>query len=167
MRAAAISQLVIEFLIAEPHLYSYAGHYTSGAENVISETNGHSHSMDATLYRVVELGPNLTGTVIYFFDWFFSDASTQHSGLLEPGRYYLQAHSNVRLDTSGTRGTAGFTVNLALAPTPVPEPATLVLVALGAAVGIGRARLLRARHAGNADDARLATCCTAPKVRCV
>jgi hypothetical protein len=134
VRAFAMSQLTMEFLISEPHAYLFSGQYAGGTEHVISEPFGRSHALGATLYRVVELGPNFTSTVTYFHDSFFSEAATQYSGILEPGRYHLQAFSSVRLDTANTRDSSGFTVNLALAPDPVPEPATLVLLGSGLAV---------------------------------
>ena len=146
--AQAISLLNIQFTLAEPRAFTYTGRYFGLLEPTDGITFWPVPNASATLFRVIDVGPNRTATVTYFRDSFFrlfTEQLTEHSGILEPGFYSLQADSAGRLEEPNMRITAGYAVTLSFAPEPIPEPATLLLATSGLTAVLAVARRRR-RH---------------------
>ena len=136
--AQAESIMLIQFTLAQPMSYRFAGTITGEGGSTVIRLDG-----PGELGWILESG-NAVPLV------------AMHRGLLSPGDYVFNARAYSESNVGGRRtGTSAFDVQFTLT-NPVPEPATLLLFATGGAY-VGRAAWKRRRResaTGSSDPIR-------------
>jgi hypothetical protein len=139
----------IDFLLLEPHAFTYSGQFLIDREGSVPEVT-------PILFAGLNLISSPTSQPVIFFDTLanFSGLlvppgshTIEHAGIIGPGSYVLSAAlASVFQGTStafpSTRSQIAFDVAFTLDPVsaPTPEPTTVALLGIGIAGMIGRQR---------------------------